>query len=259
MATTVNMGLVKWTNLDDSYDHTELAGNFQAIDEHDHTTGKGVQIPTEGIADEAILTAKIADAAVTGSKLMDHTIAAVKLEKGVGVDLGDLKWWWRPNELLSLPPGGWEIADGRSLTASEHDFPGGGTVVLPNLIGNFIRGVELAHIGELSGASTYNLSHSHTVNSHTHGVPAHTHPVNIESGLTYPTNLKIAQNLEGSSWVHAGNSSGENHRHPVNGNTEATGVTSEGSSPGTDSKLSSSTTIVPPYIGLLPLIKVKNE
>jgi hypothetical protein len=68
-STTPNMGLVVWSSLTDPFNHTQLANNFSALDAHDHTTGKGVQIPSGGIASLAVTTAKIADGAVTAQKL----------------------------------------------------------------------------------------------------------------------------------------------------------------------------------------------
>jgi hypothetical protein len=253
------MGLVKWDALSDSYDHTQLAGNFQAIDVHDHTEGKGVRIPSGGIEDEAIITALLDDASVTSAKLADHAVTVTKLDDGVAATLGDVKFWWRPNSSTEVPAGGWAIADGRSLAASEHDFPGGGSITLPNLVERFARGAELASVGLAGGASTYNLSHSHTVSAHSHTIEPHSHELNLQSGYNYVTNLKISQDLSGSSWVHAGNAEGEEHRHPINGAAESTGLTTNSSSPSTSSSLSSSTSIIPPYVGLLPLIKVQYE
>lgn len=42
---------------------------YDAIDAHDHTSGKGLQIPSGGIEDDAIETSKIKDGAVTNAKL----------------------------------------------------------------------------------------------------------------------------------------------------------------------------------------------
>jgi hypothetical protein len=53
------MDLIAWDQVTDDYDHTELANNFAKINLHDHTSGKGVQIPTEGIEDSAITSAKL--------------------------------------------------------------------------------------------------------------------------------------------------------------------------------------------------------
>jgi len=60
MATTSpSMGLKIWNLLADPYDHTQLADNWAKVDQHDHSEGKGVQIPTGGIADGAISFAKL--------------------------------------------------------------------------------------------------------------------------------------------------------------------------------------------------------
>lgn len=45
---------------------------WEAISAHDHTTGKGQQIPTGGIVNLAVTTAKLADGAVTNAKLGAH-------------------------------------------------------------------------------------------------------------------------------------------------------------------------------------------
>lgn len=61
MATTsAKMGLRIWNLLTDLYDHAQLADNWAKLDYHDHSPGKGVQIPTEGIADAAITGPKLA-------------------------------------------------------------------------------------------------------------------------------------------------------------------------------------------------------
>lgn len=77
-----NMQLVRWDADNDPYDNEELAGNFTKIGAHDHTTNKGVQIPTGGIANSAITTAKIADGAVTAAKIPDGSITSAKLAAG---------------------------------------------------------------------------------------------------------------------------------------------------------------------------------
>lgn len=60
----------------------------QVLDLHDHTPGKGNQIPTGGIQDEAITGEKIAPGAVTGSKIQDDSIPTSKLQ--VSYALGDI-------------------------------------------------------------------------------------------------------------------------------------------------------------------------
>jgi hypothetical protein len=47
----------------------DIIDSFTAVDTHDHTSGKGVPLPTAALADSAVTTAKIADLNVTGGKL----------------------------------------------------------------------------------------------------------------------------------------------------------------------------------------------
>ena len=54
MRTSAKMGLRIWNLLLDPYDHEQLADNWAKVDAHDHSPGRGVLIPTEGIALEAV-------------------------------------------------------------------------------------------------------------------------------------------------------------------------------------------------------------
>ena len=56
---TRNMLLQMWDQINDLWFNDTLADNFERIDKHDHSGGRGVQIPTEGIADGAITLAKL--------------------------------------------------------------------------------------------------------------------------------------------------------------------------------------------------------
>lgn len=67
--TTANMLLTKWPSGTDYFAHPELAGDFELIDGHDHSSGKGVQIPTSGLANLAVTTAKLANGSATKVKL----------------------------------------------------------------------------------------------------------------------------------------------------------------------------------------------
>ena len=70
MATTApNMGLKVWNLLNDPYDHSQLADNWAKVDQHNHTEGKGVQIPTAGIENGAISGSKIGAGQISGEKL----------------------------------------------------------------------------------------------------------------------------------------------------------------------------------------------
>lgn len=76
---TTNMGLTAWDSTSDLFNHTELANNWDLVDEHDHTSGKGVQVGVGGIANSAVTGATIASNAVTAAKIQDGTITAAKL------------------------------------------------------------------------------------------------------------------------------------------------------------------------------------
>lgn len=257
-ANTLNMSLIKWNEGTDPYDHTQLSGNFQIIDEHDHTAGRGVRLKGASLENEAINTAQLKNASVTNAKLAGG-ITADKLASGIINSLGDLKFWWRSNPATAIPSGGWVIAAGQTLLGSEHEFAGGGSITLPNLINRFVRGSEIEGIGLTGGASTINLNHSHNVAAHEHSVNPHAHTINLESGFGAATNLKVSQDFAGSAWVHSDNANNQQHRHSINGLVNATGITTNAATSTTDANLSAAQTIIPPYVGLLPLIKVKNS
>lgn len=100
MITTPNLGLKVWNLSSDPYNSAQLADNWARVDEHDHTNGKGMQIPTAGIADGAITapklassitttptdnsvsTVKLVDGAVTTGKIADGTIATADMADG---------------------------------------------------------------------------------------------------------------------------------------------------------------------------------
>jgi hypothetical protein len=84
------MGLRVWDQLNDPYDHDQLADNWNKISYHDHTPGRGVQIPTEGLADGAVTAAKLAagttlplaDNSVTQPKIADNAIGTAEIIDG---------------------------------------------------------------------------------------------------------------------------------------------------------------------------------
>lgn len=80
MSTTLtNMGLVSWTSGNDFFSSSDLSANWSKVDAHDHTTGKGVQIPTAGLANGAVTGAKLAADAVDGSKILDGSVNSAEL------------------------------------------------------------------------------------------------------------------------------------------------------------------------------------
>lgn len=86
MATTLpNMGLVSWTASTDPFSYTQLSANWSAVDAHDHSSGKGVQIPTAGIANLAVTNPKLAANAVDASKVADGTLTSAKFASSVPI------------------------------------------------------------------------------------------------------------------------------------------------------------------------------
>lgn len=77
--TTTNMSLKRWNLSGDGFSYTELSDNFNLIDAHDHTTGKGLQIPTAGIANSAVTLAKLATNSVDATKVLDASITDTEL------------------------------------------------------------------------------------------------------------------------------------------------------------------------------------
>lgn len=73
------MGLTKWDSINDYFNHAELEENWDLVDAHDHSAGKGVQIGSGGIASAAIGSDHLQDTAITGTKLADNSISSDKL------------------------------------------------------------------------------------------------------------------------------------------------------------------------------------
>lgn len=230
-----NMSLVIWDEADDPYDHTELAANWDALDEHDHSAGRGVQIPTGGIKDGAITTPKLANNSVTSDKIVDGTIQGTDIADGAitsdKIDvsvfssitpLGVTVPWFRPSTSVGVPVG-WRISDGSTITAADHDWDAG-NVTLPDLRGRFVLGAATSGTGvnpneppaekatggsnSRSYAHTHTVQpHGHTVNAHSHTVDAHSHTVNSHThsvpnhnhGIYSRLTDTIAQNGEGES------------------------------------------------------------
>jgi hypothetical protein len=203
MQTSVNMSLTIWNNPDDAYDHNELAANWQALDSHNHTSGKGVQIPSGGIADGAITTNKLGANAVTTTQIANQTILGTDIANGaIGaqqldntlfsklVPLGAVTAWFRPSTSVAVPAG-WVIAVGQTLTTGQHGWTSFTNVTLPDLRNAFILGAATSGTGTgpsqppaenaTGGANTRTWNHSHTVPGHSHTVNAHSHTVNDHS------------------------------------------------------------------------------
>ena len=90
--TTPSMGLKRWDQPNDVFSYVELSDNFALLDTHDHSSGKGVQIPTTGIVNQAITSTKIANLAVGTTQLADASVTINKLANSAKLGVSQ----WRP-------------------------------------------------------------------------------------------------------------------------------------------------------------------
>lgn len=132
---------------------------------------------------------RLTDASVTAAKIATGTILGKHLSESA-LPLGTIIAYWVPAKPGGgyAVPNGWAVLNGQALGPTSHDFPGGGTITLPNLIGAGLRGADpsVAYgatngVNAVSGANTANLSHQHDMQhyhlipQHVHGVPDHLH------------------------------------------------------------------------------------
>lgn len=213
MFTTPNMALTAWDLGSDPYDHSQLASNFSKIDDHDHTVGNGVQIPSAGIADLAITGSKIAAnainplthipvASIPQSRLLNDSVGAVQLQDN-SVDtgaiiagaitadkldpnilpIGTVLMWYRADSAV-LAPTGWEVMDGRAWSTITNKLGAGGvqwnTGNIPNMANKFPLGAALAGTGTTPSVppaiGAVNGQHERDI-SHTHTAQPHSHVV----------------------------------------------------------------------------------
>jgi len=82
--TTPNMALTAWNSSSDYYNYQQLASNFIALDQHDHSPGNGVQIDgNTGIKDGTIPQSKLSswtyrDSSIPGSALQSGAVTPAK-------------------------------------------------------------------------------------------------------------------------------------------------------------------------------------
>lgn len=79
MQTTPNMGLITWDLLTDFFNHSQLKANFDAVDAHDHTPGKGVQIGAGALAPSAVTSSVLASNAVQTAAVANGAVTDAKL------------------------------------------------------------------------------------------------------------------------------------------------------------------------------------
>lgn len=179
-------------------DKTTFAGifdtSFQKIDLHDHTTGKGTQIPTGGIADGAVTSAKLA--------------AEIRIPAGAVMPFAG-----------SSAPSGWLLCYGQAVSRTTYaDLfaaisttygvgDGSSTFNLPDLRGRAVAGkddmggsaasrltsggagIDGTALGSAGGSQTHTLSGAES------GTSAHIHTVS-DSGHTHKTIANAAINTQ---------------------------------------------------------------
>jgi hypothetical protein len=218
MFLTPNMGLTAWDLGIDPYDHSQLANNFAAIDQHTHVPGQGKRIPTNGVEDLAITTSKIAadavtpdkipnasltqqelakpsvgnpelfDLSITNEKVANGTISAAKVNSTISF-VGMLAHWVRVSAAVS-PPVGWEVCDGRPWNTIPNAMGPGGTNWttgnIPDFRGKYLIGAATIGTGvgptqmpDIGQAVGSNIKDL----SHTHVVNAHSHTVNAHTHI----------------------------------------------------------------------------
>jgi hypothetical protein len=127
---------------------------------------------------------RLTDASITGAKIATGAILGKHLSESA-LPLGTIIAYWVPSKPGGgyAVPNGWAVMNGQALGPTSHDFPGGGTITLPNLINAALRGADPTTaygatngVNALSGVNTVNLSHQHDM-QHYHLIPAHSHHV----------------------------------------------------------------------------------
>lgn len=80
--TTPKLNLNVWDSVNDYFSHSELANNFDKIDAHDHSPGKGTLITASGLASNVITSSKILDGSITRAKIASYAIDDTRLDSG---------------------------------------------------------------------------------------------------------------------------------------------------------------------------------
>jgi hypothetical protein len=82
-STSPNLGLKVWDQPTDSFHSTELADNWQALDQHDHTgPPNGLKLGQNALNANSVGTVQIKDGEVTRNKIVDGAINGQKIENG---------------------------------------------------------------------------------------------------------------------------------------------------------------------------------
>lgn len=147
-----NMSLSLWEAPLDTFSHVQLYQNFLAIDAHNHTSGQGVQIPSAGIANQAITAAQIANATITANQIAAGAIGTSQLAAGAVTGSQIAAGAVGPSQIASHSIGAASLAGAPTLkytlqnspyTANNGDFvlmEGNNTITLPAPAANLMVG-----------------------------------------------------------------------------------------------------------------------
>lgn len=183
MATnSTNMLLRIWNALSDPFSHDELEANWNKVDTHDHSTGKGVQISTGGIADFAI----------TSIKMDSEAVAIANLASDVSLRL------LPPAVMVPYPgtaaPGGWAMCDGASVLragayadifaviGTTYGSVDGTHFTLPDMKGRTAVGADPGHVRLLNHELLGNYGGLERVTLTAGELPAHAHFLTTAGG-----------------------------------------------------------------------------
>jgi hypothetical protein len=207
----------------------------------------------------AVTTVMLANLSVTTEKIADGAITEAKLAPGVAVPVGSVISWWGN---AASPPSGWKVCDGTAV--SDTGSPLNGQSV-PDLRNRFVRGAsgDVRTTPVSGGADTVDLTHRHTVDAHTHSIGmdlnvgtlsaiAHRHSL-PSGGFTGEESGTVPGHFAGGSFlVMTQGSSGQSQAALGHSHGGATGS----ASPGTSNSLGV-TSVVPRYVGLVYIIRVR--
>ena len=175
-----------------------------------------------------------------------------------------VSFWGSPSQI----PSGWELCDGTVVYTAGSSIIG---QTKPNLIDKFIRGAS----GDVKnspvsggydshshaiGSHTHSIgtdgSHSHTVNSHTHTVYGHYHNQTTIADGYFPGGKRATE--QAGNEGHSRTESNDNQESGASSpGTSSEGVHNHNGQTGLSSATTESASNIPPYVGLLYIIKVK--
>ena len=209
----------------------------------------------------AVTNAMIAVGSITADRLADHTITERQLAPGIAVPVGRVVSWWGN---AASPPDGWAVCAGQTLSDAGSALNGS---ALPDLRNKFVMGGvgNARSTPQAGGRASMNLAHTHNVNAHTHDIATdlnvgtlkalgHNH---LQSNGTYTggeSSSGVTGGFNGSGFLLMVNGNGgqstQNLGHNHGG---VTGV----STPATSASLTDDQSIIPPYIGLIYIMRVR--